>query len=91
MVWHAPLHAFHCEGCDGWEEIHSRRIRNNPELLDEHRELLMLDHTECWEFDDPKMAADARKYRKDKKRRELLKQRAGSALDRQSVQWRGRQ
>lgn len=89
MVWHERLHAFHCLGCDGWEEIRKSADRT-PDRLAELGELLVIDHTECWQFDDPRMAAEARRYRKEKKRRENLKARAGVALDRQSVSWRGR-
>ena len=31
--------------------------------------LLIIDHTECWQFDDPRIAEEARCYRKEKKRR----------------------
>lgn len=87
--WRDDLHAFECYGCGGFEEVRSA-ARRVPDVLAEIRELLVLDHTECWEFDDPKMARDARRHRKEKKRRELLKSRAGRALDRQSASWRGR-
>lgn len=102
VVWHERFNAFECLGCLEFEEVRSA-ARRTPERLAVMRELLVADHTECWEFDDAKMARDARKYRSEKKRRELLKTRAGSALDapqrrgpaaggpaldRQSVTWR---
>jgi hypothetical protein len=90
IVWHDRLNAFECLGCGEFEAVGNRRLREDPEWLARHKELLVLDHTECWEFDDPKMARDARRYRTAKKRRKLLKSRAGAALDRQSVSWRGR-
>lgn len=89
IVWHERLNAFECLGCTEFEEVRSA-ARRTPEALASLRELLIVDHTECWEFDDPRMAADARKYRKEKKRRENLRARASGALDRQAVSWRGR-
>lgn len=81
IVWHDELNAFECYGCGEFEEVRSAS-RRTPEKLAELKELLIVDHTECWEFDDPRMAADARKYRKEKKRRENLAA--------QRVSWRGR-
>ena len=89
IVWHERFNAFECYGCGEFEEVRSASKRT-PDKLAELREFLVLDHTECWEFDDSKMAADARKYRSEKKRRELLKTRAAAVLDRQAVSWRGR-
>jgi hypothetical protein len=63
IVWFPNLYAFQCEGCRGWEEIHKPQDRQ-PDRLAEIAELLEADHMECWNFDDPRMAADARKYRK---------------------------
>jgi hypothetical protein len=81
IVWHEQFNAFECLGCTEFEEIHKRADRT-PEKLAELKEMLIADHTECWEFDDRQMARDARKYRKEKKRREnLAAQRAG---------WQGR-
>jgi hypothetical protein len=81
MVWHEEFNAFGCLGCMEFEEIHKRADRT-PEKLAELKEMLIADHTECWEFDDPQMARDARKYRKEKKRRENLAA--------QRVSWQGR-
>ena len=80
MPYNDRLHFFECWGCDELIEVR-RKIYVDPEKLAEYRELLILDHTECWEFDDPRMAADARKFRKAQKRRELLKGRANAVLD----------
>jgi hypothetical protein len=88
IEWHEELNAFECLGCFEFEEIRKRADRT-PDRLAELRELLIIEHTECWQFEDPKMARDARKYRSERKRRENLKARAGGALDRQSVSWRG--
>jgi hypothetical protein len=66
MEWHEGFNAFYCEGCDGWEEVRSHAARE-PENLALLKELYILDHTECWEFDDPRMALDARRHRKGKK------------------------
>ncbi len=84
VVWRERWNAFECLGCGEFWEVGCRCDRT-PAKLAELRELLVADHTECWEFDDPRMALDARRYRKEKKRRENLKARAGGALDRQSV------
>ena len=72
IVWYEEFDAFECYACGEFEEIGNRAHRT-PDKLAELRELLVIDHTECWQFDDPKMAADARKYRKEKKRRENLR------------------
>jgi len=88
VVWREQFNAFECYGCKEFTEIRDRQ-RRTPDRLAEMREFLIIDHTECWEFDDPRMAADARKYRSEKKRRENLKARAASALNRQNVSWRG--
>lgn len=94
LDWIPHFNATHCLGCDEWESVH-RAVWSDPERLAAHMEALVIDHTECWEFNDPKMARDARRYRKEKKRRELLKGRVGNAFDRMSVaaqreSWRGR-
>jgi hypothetical protein len=70
IVWHKEWHAFECYGCGEFEEIRKSSART-PDRLAEMREFLIIDHTECWQFDDPKMAADARKYRSEKKRRRI--------------------
>ena len=89
IVWHEKWNAFECLGCTEFTEIRKRADRT-PGRLAELKEMLVIEHTECWQFDDPQMARDARKYRSEKKRRQNLKARAGGALDRQSVSWRGR-
>lgn len=85
MLWHPRQNAFECLGCTEMISVRSRHIWMNPERLAEMRELLVLDHDECWKFDDPRMAAHARKYRKDRKRRELLRGRASGAFDRMAA------
>ena len=89
MVWHEQFNAFECYGCNEFTEIRKRSDRT-PERLAELRELMVIDHSGCWQFDDPEMALNARKYRSKRKQRENLKARASGALDRQSVSWRGR-
>ncbi len=79
IVWHEKWHAFECYGCGEFEEIRSAAKRT-PEALMTMAEFLVLDHTECWEFDDPQMARDARKYRSERKRRELLAPPRGGRL-----------
>lgn len=71
VTWFEELNAFECHGCGEFEEIHKRSDRT-PAKLAELKEMLVADHTECWEFDDPKMASDARRYRTKKKLRENL-------------------
>jgi hypothetical protein len=85
------LNAFECRGCGDFEEVRSRALRT-PAKLAELKELLVADHTECWEFDDPKMARDARRYRKHKKRLQNLAgaSRTAGDLSRQRTTWRGR-
>ena len=69
-MWHPEMHAFEClGGCDDWFEVHKAADRT-PEPLAELKEMLIADHVECWEFDDPEMVRQARKYRKKKKLRE---------------------
>jgi Na+-translocating ferredoxin:NAD+ oxidoreductase RnfC subunit len=71
VVWHERYNAFECLGCGECEAV-GNRARRTPERLAELRELLVMDHGECWEFADARMAAEARRYRKEKKRRQLL-------------------
>lgn len=99
MVWRPELNAFEClGGCEDFFQVFKRCERDNPETMASLREMLIVDHTECWEFDDPRMAADARKYRKKKKRlANLAAQRVGwrgqSEMDRQAAaireRWQG--
>lgn len=81
IVWHEKWNAFECYGCGEFTEIRSAAKRT-PDKLAEMRELLIIEHTECWEFDDPRQAKLVRKFRKEKKRRENLAA--------QKVSWRGR-
>lgn len=82
IVWKAWIHAFYCEGCEDHIEIRSRREYDDAEFVASMKEMLIVDHTECWEFDDPEMARQARRWRKKKKLRENLAAQAAS--------WRGR-
>lgn len=86
MPWHARLNAFECLGCGEFYEVHSRRKRDDHEHMNVLREALIDDHAECWQFDDPQLARDARKYRKSKTLRENQRRR----LNAQVVSWRGR-
>lgn len=71
IVWHARANTFECQACE--ELVPQRRaVWNDPERLAAVRELLVLDHTECWEYGDPRMAKLARRYRKGLKRALLL-------------------
>ena len=82
IVWRERLHAFEClGGCGEYYQVFKRADRENAETLATLRELLVVDHTECWEFDDPEMARQARKHRKRK--------RLAANLAAQRVSWRG--
>lgn len=71
IVWRDRLNAFECLGCGEWEEIR-KRLDRTPERLALLRELLVTDHTECWEYDDPRMARLQRRFRKEAKRQKNL-------------------
>lgn len=71
--WRAELHAFECLGCGEFIELRKRCENENPECIEELREMLVIDHTECWEFDDPRMALNARRFRKEAKRQANLR------------------
>ncbi len=88
LIWHELLHAFECLGCLEFEEMRRATYRS-PERLAETKELLILDHTECWEFDDAEMAKRQRKFRKRAKMARLLAE-SGRGLAAQRVSWRGR-
>lgn len=76
ILWHARVNTFECEGCG--EFIPQRRQTwMDPEALAITRELLIVDHTECWEYDDPRMAKLARRFRKEAKRQKNLAARRG--------------
>lgn len=81
IEWHADLNAFYCCGCEEWIPVRSK-VWSDPERLLAMREALVADHTECWEYDDPRMARNARRFRKEAKRQ--------SNLAAQRVSWRGR-
>jgi hypothetical protein len=80
MPWREQLNAFFCEGCAEYEEIR-RRADRTPAKLAELKELLIVEHTECWQFNDPEMARQQRRYRKRKTLR--------ANLAAQRVGWRG--
>lgn len=73
IVWHEAFHAFECLGCGDWEEVRSRAQRT-PDRLASRKELLVADHTECWEYNDARLARLARRFRKETKRQMLLAQ-----------------
>jgi hypothetical protein len=89
IVWHEAFHAFECYGCTEFEEIRKASDRT-PDRLAELREMLIIEHTECWLYNDVEQARKARRYRKESTRRKNLQSRAGQSLDRMSVSWRGR-
>jgi hypothetical protein len=71
IKWHACVAVFECLGC-GELFAMRRRGAQNPEAVATVREMLVLDHTECWEYDDPRMAKLQRRFRKGVKRQKLL-------------------
>lgn len=83
MKWHEREHAFQCRGCEEWIELRKRREYEDAEFVVYMREMLLADHAECWKFNDPKMAADARRFRKEKTRR-------GNLAAQRVSWWRGR-
>lgn len=76
IKWYPRANVFECEGCEELIPQH-RNVWMNPERLAMTRELLILDHTECWEYNDPRMAKLARRFRKGLKRQKLLMGRNG--------------
>jgi hypothetical protein len=74
IEWRDELHAFEClGGCEDFFQVAKRADRENPETMLYLKEMLIADHTECWEFDDPEMVREARRYRSERKRRENLR------------------
>lgn len=64
--------SFHCFGC--MEDIEVRRnVAADQEAFLSMREMVELDHQECPLYRDVEHARQARKFRKESKRRELLK------------------
>ena len=81
IVWHDRAHAFECLGCGEIVEMRRRAEYENPEHVATMRELLVVDHTECWEYADPRMARLQRRFRKEAKRQKNLAAQSGA--------WRG--
>lgn len=73
LYHHELLHAFECMGCLEMIEI-PRKIIGDPEALLRLREMLDLDHKECSKYGTVKEAQLARRFRKEAKRRKLVKQ-----------------
>jgi hypothetical protein len=73
VVWHHHLNAFECRACKEFLEIRSRRLQT-PAKLAELRELFAIDHTECWEYSDARMARLQRRFRRELKRQMNLEE-----------------
>ena len=73
VYWRDEVHVFECLGCMETIEVPAR-IYRSPEALAEHREMLELDHENCWRYGSVELARNARRYRKDETRRKLLAQ-----------------
>jgi hypothetical protein len=81
VIWHDRLNAFECLACNEFYEVRWRRERT-PEKLAVVREMLVLDHTECWEWNDARVARLQRRFRKEMKRQKNLAA--------QKASWKGR-
>lgn len=75
VVWHHHLNAFECLGCNEFLEIHNRRVQTNAEKLAELRELVAIDHTECWEYEDVRVARLQRIFRRRLRRQLEIEER----------------
>jgi hypothetical protein len=62
---------FYCQECESHTPC-PRRILHNPEKFVEMLELVNLDHTECAEYSDYRLAKNARMFRKETKRLMLI-------------------
>ena len=71
VYWHERLHALECMGCMSTIEVR-RAIYEDPERLATIRQLLELDHEDCWRYGDVQHARDARNFRKDRDRLKKL-------------------
>lgn len=71
MYWHEALRVFECLGCEERVEV-KRYIYRDPERLAEHRELLEIEHDECWKYASAELAWNARRWRKEGRRRKML-------------------
>lgn len=61
----------HCPGCFTTDPI-PKRIQFRPDLRFEFVELWTLNHSECADFSDARMAQNNIKFRKESKRLQLL-------------------
>jgi hypothetical protein len=65
------LRCLHC-----FEEIEIRRaVAQDPHQFVEFLELVQMDHSECANYSDVRMARSAREFRKEAKRLEILSRR----------------
>ena len=71
VYWHEKDHALECMGCLVLIEVR-RSIYSDPELLATIRQLLELDHEDCWRYADAEAARHARNFRKDRERLKKL-------------------
>ena len=71
VCWHEALRVFECLGCEERVEIR-RCVYSNPERLAEQRELLELEHRNCWKYKTAELARNARRWRKEGLRRWML-------------------
>lgn len=78
VVWHHDLNAFECLACEEKIAVISRAVWLNPERLAIFRELMVLDHAECWQYCDARMARMQRRFRREVKRQMKLEKRKGA-------------
>jgi hypothetical protein len=71
IYWHEKEHALECAGCLSLIEVR-RVIYCDPELLATIRQLLELDHEDCWRYASAEAANNARIHRKDRDRLKKL-------------------
>lgn len=70
-IYDDRLHALTCVHCFDTTELR-RQTWVNPEALMEVREEYALDHSDCHKYKDKRKADQARQFRTERQRRELL-------------------
>lgn len=71
FYYHEGEHHFDCQGCLAVIEVR-RLIYGSPELLASIKQLLEMDHADCWRYASAEDARNARSNRKDRDRLKKL-------------------
>jgi hypothetical protein len=71
LTYDPKTQSFYCSGCMETEAVRKNIYTDQDKLL-EFKEMMAIEHSECPNFKDPVMARQARKFRKEAKRRQLL-------------------